>query len=245
MTDITNTQISDLEIIISFIFPVFNEETRIYNLPSIVDYFRNSFRVKFEIIVVCNGCTDSTFSIAEVMTNSMPELHVIETSTKGRGHALRLGFQKCSGCYVAVCAIDRAWDESFYIHAFELILKDELDIVYGQKTHFKSRVKRPLKRRLISFLAILYNYFLFGNFFGDVNCIKMFKKTSCDFINYLGDYNYFAEAEFFIRAYKCRCRYFSLPVNVVDSNVGSKVKLTSIFAYLTDSIHFRFVSKRR
>jgi glycosyltransferase involved in cell wall biosynthesis len=238
-----NIQISEEETIISFVFPVFNEEIRIYNLPSIVDYFRGVFPIKFEILIVCNGCTDSTFSIAKVMTQSIPELRVIETSARGRGHALRIGFQECLGYYAAVCAIDRAWDESFYIQAFELIIDSQLDIVYGQKTHPRSRVSRPFSRRLISCFAILYNYIMFGSLAGDMNCIKLFKKSSCDFLDSLGNYNYFAEAEFFLRASRSHCRCGFLPVNVVDSNLGSKVKLTSILAYLFDSVHFRFILK--
>jgi len=73
----------------------------------------------------------------------------------------------------------------------------------------------------------------------DVNCIKIFKKSSCHFINELGNYNYFAEAEFFLRGLDCGLLQHSLPVKIIDHNRGSKVNVISLIQYLIESIHFK------
>jgi len=103
-----------MPISISFVFPVFNEELRIFNLPQVTTFFRNNISCEFEILVICNGCTDQTYLEALRYAGEFSEIRCINTPFRGRGHALKLGFMESIGEIIGVCAIDRAWDESFY-----------------------------------------------------------------------------------------------------------------------------------
>ena len=229
-----------VDIFYSLIFPIHNEEARIHNICAIIDFFKANLLENFEIILVSNGSTDATNTLANELALKFPQVKLIETSKVGRGNALRLGFLAARGKLVGVCAIDRAWDEHFFLEAAEIFRTSNIDIVYGPKTHPHSKISRPFIRRVISYFSKLYIAFLFNMPLEDTQCIKLFKKESCSFIENLGDYNYFAEVEFYLYAKSAHLKAVSIPVLVCDSNLHSKVRLISLWQFLLEAMHFRF-----
>jgi glycosyltransferase involved in cell wall biosynthesis len=225
---------------VSLIFPVYNEQDRLNNLPFIIEYFRACFFSDFELIVVCNACTDQTFNRATAFATRFPEIRVLDTPVPGRGNALKLGFLHSSGELIAVCAIDRAWDESFYLTAREILNSGNYDVVFGPKSHPDSKVVRPIYRTLPSYLLKIYLMLMFQMPNVDTNCIKMFRRRSCRFLDDLSNFNYFAETEFYLLALKNKLRAISVPVSVNDSNHGSKVRLSSFFQFVSESIRYKF-----
>ncbi|MEI7681289.1 MAG: glycosyltransferase, partial [Betaproteobacteria bacterium] len=219
------------EIAVTFIFPVFNEERRIKNLPAIIKYFRENIKFAFEILVVCNGCTDSTYNLGLILSKQFSELRILQTPIRGRGNALKLGFQNSFGNIIAVCAIDRAWHEHFYVNALQLMGSGKYDVILGPKSHPESIVQRPIIRLVMSFFVKYYIGLLFGHKVGDVNCVKVFNKKKCAFFADLGDYNYFSETEFFLRARDAELRFHMIPVIVSDNNIFSKVKFRSLVQF--------------
>lgn len=229
---------------LSLVFPLFNEEKRISSLPTIVEYFRDNLKCDFELILVCNGCTDRTVAMASIYSSQYPEVRVVTTPIAGRGNALKLGFLESFGSLIAVCAIDRSWDESFYLEAKNLLDADNLDVIYGPKSHPSSTVIRPFYRTLPSWLIRIYISIVFQIMPVDTNCIKIFKRDKCRFLGRLGNFNYFAETEFYLRGRRENLRTFSIPVVVNDSGAGSKVRLSSLLQFVSESIRFKFSSEK-
>ena len=225
---------------ISLVFPLFNEESRMKNIPCIMECFRKLFECDFEIILVCNGCVDQTLSIAIEYSTKYEEISIIETPVAGRGNALKLGFLQSTSDLIAVCSIDRSWDESFYSVAKNLLETGNYDVIYGPKSHPSSTVVRPFYRTLPSYLIKNYISVLFNIHPVDTNCIKMFRRSSCDFVGLLSEFNYFAETEFYLLALRENLKIFSIPVFVNDSGKGSKVHLSSLMQFVSESIRFKF-----
>ncbi|MBL4838886.1 MAG: glycosyltransferase family 2 protein [Kordiimonadaceae bacterium] len=74
--------------ICSIIIPAHNEDLVIgHTLDTVVSGAQNG---EFDIIVVCNGCSDKTSQIAETFT---PHVRVIETTTASKTNALNLGLK--------------------------------------------------------------------------------------------------------------------------------------------------------
>ena len=210
------------------------------NIPFIIDYFRSSFFSDFELIIVCNACTDQTYNLAIAFATKFPEILVLDTPVHGRGNALKLGFSRSSGDLVAVCAIDRAWDESFYLAARKILNSDNYDVVFGPKSHPDSKVVRPIYRTLPSYLLNIYLMLMFQLPNVDTDCIKIFKRKSCGFLHHISNFNYFTETEFYLLARKNKLRVISVPVNVYDSNNDSKVRISSFFQFVVESIRYKF-----
>ncbi len=227
----------------SFVYPIHNEAERLHNLAGIIDFFRTRLSEPFEVLLVNNGSTDGTSALARGLVLSYPEVRLIEIERVGRGNALRDGFLAARGDLVGVSAIDRAWDERFFVEAAGLLGPGGVDVVYGPKTHPGSDVHRPLLRGLVSTLSRAFLSLLFAVPLQDTQCIKLFVKRRCPFIQELGPYNYFAETEFFLRARRHGLKATAIPVSVRDTNRGSKVRPSSLGRFLFEAAHFRFSNK--
>ena len=224
----------------SIILPVYNEERAVReHLGQIHLKLRQMLGQKpFEIIMADNGSPDNTRSAVAALAATHKNIVYDYTPCRGRGGALARGFHLARGEYVAVLSIDRAWNEEFLIHAMGY-LERGTDIVYGPKSHPNSMVHRPFTRKVGSLVTRLIMTALLRKSLPETQCIKVFRAKSIPFLKDLGNYNYFAEADFALRAYlhKKSCAY--LPVEVRDFRKSSKVKLSSLFEFVGEARHFR------
>jgi glycosyltransferase involved in cell wall biosynthesis len=156
----------------SIILPARNEEQLIKEVLIDIHKHLKKKKYQFEIIVVINGCTDSTQNIIEKLQKTKKEIKIVE-SKPGYGFALKKGIKVAKGDYIVVFNVD------FY----DLKLIDLIDIdlygrdfVLGSKRAHWSEDKRSFSRRLVSFL--FNNYLaLVHNFKGsDTHGIKVIKK---------------------------------------------------------------------
>lgn len=85
---------------LSIIIPAYNEEKRIKKTLDDISNFLYTNKIKFEIIIVANNCTDNTVLLLQSIRNSsIPELTIIDIPMEGiRGNMKGL-------CY-------RGWNES-------------------------------------------------------------------------------------------------------------------------------------
>jgi O-antigen/teichoic acid export membrane protein len=101
-----------------------------------------------EIIVVSDGSTDETVSVAQEYAPAVRVLHY--PNRNGKGHALRVGLTEARGAYVAF--VDSDGDiHADAIRPFLALMKlYEPDVVLGSKRHPLSQVSYPALRRFLS-----------------------------------------------------------------------------------------------
>ena len=221
---------------VCFIIPIYNEKKRLYNLKDWIKWFvRNTHNC--ELVLSLNGCNDGSGKL--IKNFKYKNLVVLNTKKRGRGYAIIHALKKTKKKYSCICSIDNAWDKKFYIEAYKKINKQkDIFCIYGPKDHKKSKQKRILIRRIISFFSNLFlKVFFLGKIKQDTQCIKLFKNNK-KFNNKLKNYNYFFDTHFFLINKNLNLKYLNIPVNVNDDNKHSKVKMISMFEFVTDAIRY-------
>ncbi len=160
---------------LSVIIPCYNEENTI---RSIVDAVLNSSYKNKEIIIVDDYSTDGTRDILEREIKPLVNKIIYHEQNKGKGAALRTGFDEATGDVVMVQDADLEYDPNEYSKLIEPIMQGKADVVYG------SRFIGSEPHRVVYFWHMIGNKFLttLSNMFTNINltdmetCYKMFKQ---------------------------------------------------------------------
>lgn len=132
----------------SIIIPAYSEEKRIKKvIMNYSNYFKNS-----EIIVVCNGCTDSTVEIVNEVMKTSPNIKLREFKEKlGKGGAVIKGLKVAVGDVVGFIDADDSTSPESYTSLLDMISKGHNGAIGSRKIYgAKISVKQPLRRRISS-----------------------------------------------------------------------------------------------
>lgn len=164
---------------LSVVVPCYNEEKTlskcVQRLMNIADD-----HVALEIIIVDDCSTDQSISIATELEKCHREVTVLRhEKNTGKGAALRSGFAKVSGDFVAVQDADLEYDPMDLKRLLIPLINDNADVVIG------SRFLSTGAHRVLYFWHYMGNRFLtfLSNMFTDLNltdmetCYKVFRKN--------------------------------------------------------------------
>lgn len=134
---------------LSLIVPAFNAAAFIEaNLAVIVAALARLDR-PFEILVVCDGCTDGTPDAARQVLD--PRVRVLEyDENRGKGYAVCFGVARAGGRLVGWLDADLDIDPAVIVDAVQRFDTRSIDAVIGSKRHPSSRVSYPPARRFMS-----------------------------------------------------------------------------------------------
>lgn len=161
---------------LSIFFPFWNEEKNIENVVEKAKNVAEQVALRWEIIMVDDGSTDKTLSIAQKLAKKDKRLRVVTHSpNRGYGAALAAGFSAAAYKYVVFNDGDMQFDFSEVTKFIEKI--DKADIIIGYRK--KRRDKNLWKRLLLMYLLKVWDLLLFRFYFKDIDCaFKMFKKQA-------------------------------------------------------------------
>ncbi len=151
---------------LSVVIPVYNEEA---TLPEIIRRVRAVDFPK-EIIVVDDASTDGTRRILADLEANFDDLVVIlQPKNKGKGAALRAGFERATGDYVLVQDADLEYDPTDYGTLLNPLISGKADVVYG------SRFLTTQEHRVLYFWHSIGNRLLtlMSNMFTNLNLTDM------------------------------------------------------------------------
>ncbi len=93
-------------IFLSIIIPVHNEEMRLPAAVQSIHDFLSRQSYQAEVIVVENGSSDSTYTLAQDFARVFPWLRVLRETRRGKGLAVRSGMLAARGQYRFICDVD-------------------------------------------------------------------------------------------------------------------------------------------
>lgn len=160
---------------LSVVIPVYNEGG---TLREIVERVQ-AVSIDKEILIVDDGSTDGSADIAYEMSVRHSNVTVLShPRNRGKGRALRTGFERATGEFVIVQDADLEYDPADYPKLLEPLLQGNADAVYG------SRFLGSSERRVLYFRHYLGNRLLtfLSNLATDLNltdmesCYKAFRR---------------------------------------------------------------------
>jgi glycosyltransferase involved in cell wall biosynthesis len=158
---------------LSVVIPVFNEQATIREIYECI----KAVDIDKEIIFVDDGSTDGSREILQSLAGDST-LIVLHDCNRGKGAALRSGFQHARGDIVIIQDADLEYDPSQYHKLIRPILDGKADVVYG------SRFVTGDYRRVLFFWHMVGNNLLtlLSNLFTNINltdmetCYKVFRR---------------------------------------------------------------------
>ncbi|GEM_PF-365890 len=151
---------------LSVVIPAYNERATIAEIIRRVQ----AVDIPKEIIVVDDGSTDGTRELLTEMEKQHGNLRIfLQPKNRGKGAALRLGFQHSTGDYVLVQDADLEYDPADYSVLLKPLVEGKADVVYG------SRFLTTKEHRVLFFWHSVGNRFLtlISNMFTNLNLTDM------------------------------------------------------------------------
>ncbi len=216
--------------LISVIIPGYNEEAAVAGTVSSVDAVMRQIGRPFEILIVDDGSKDATPRILEWLVKSKkhPQLRFITYADgPSRRENLAKSFKLLKGDYVLLLDMDLSLDVS---HLKDMVywLDDGYDLVIMNRYHPRSRIRRNLKRYVISKIYNSIIRVLFRTGFRDNICgFKAFKRdaalglVSAAGIDGSGRRSVFWDTQLIIFAKRMHLKIKELPVRWTEGKKSS------------------------
>lgn len=179
---------------LTLVIPCYNEERVIdETLAEVTTYLNDHFSSgdrSYEVIVVDDGSSDSTVSIAKSWAERFPNITVLENGVnRGKGYSVRSGILKGKGMYICFTDADLSTPlEEIenglpYLEGLEGLEGGDYDIVIGSRSIEGSNVEvhQPWWRELMGKTFNLFVTALAVRGFKDTQCgFKIFKLEAAD-----------------------------------------------------------------
>src|SRR6266404_6382062 len=209
---------------ISIVIPCYNEKDTI---EEIVLAVRASPVHEKEIIVVDDGSSDGTVPILKEKIAVLADKIIFHECNRGKGAALRSGFQAASGDIVLVQDADLEYDPKEYPLLIEPIELGKADVVYG------SRFMGGRAHRVVYFWHMVGNRFLtlLSNMFTNLNltdvetCYKAFRReVLTSFV--IEEDRFGFEAEITAKLARTGCRIYEVGISYTGRTYAEGKKIT-------------------
>jgi len=188
MMEIHNNKLMDKKIELSVIIPAYNEAGRITEtLQQTWAYLANQPFFS-EIIVIDDGCTDTTIDVVQGLFYQIPNLRLIRhRQNQGKGQAVKTGVNAARGRWILFMDADLATPITELQKLWSC--KEKYDVLIGSRYLLSDSIKtpQPWYRQLFSFLGRLMIRTLLLPNIHDTQCgFKLFShKVAHDLFNRL------------------------------------------------------------
>ena len=229
---------------LSIIIPCFNEENTLERCVAKVRAIADS-SLSLEIIIVDDGSRDRSLQIARSLEKDHKDVVALQqTHNQGKGAALRAGFQRATGDYVAVQDADLEYDPQDLKKLVVPLVNDEADVVFGSRFHSSGT------HRVLYYWHSLGNRMLtlISNMFTDLNltdmetCYKVFRRDIIQSIT-IQENRFGFEPEIVAKVAQMRLRIFEMGVSYYGrtyeegKKIGMKDGFRALYCVFRYNLH--------
>lgn len=212
---------------LTLVVPCFNEERMLEKcIKRILEL--ESKNLKLEIIIVDDGSQDNSLEVAKALAAEHSQIVLISHDrNRGKGAALRTGFDKANGDFVIVQDADLEYNPAEIKKLLLPLINNEADVVLG------SRFLSGSPHRVLYFWHYLANRLLtlLSNMFSDLNltdmetCYKLFKKDVIKRIH-IEENRFGVEPELVAKMARMRLRIYEMGISYYGRTYaeGKKIK---------------------
>ena len=226
---------------LSVVIPVYNEIETLEEILRQVKAVDVGFEK--EIIFVDDYSADGTRELLKKIEKSGDESIRIfyHEFNRGKGAALRTGFQQVTGDITLIQDADLEYDPRDYPKLIQPILNGEADAVYGSRFSKGNQKALFLNYAANKFLTTLSNLFTRLNLTDMETCYKVIKTSILREIPLRSD-RFGFEPEITAKLAKRKCRVIEIPIvyRGRDYTAGKKISWKDGVAALVHIIRFRF-----
>ncbi|MEO1526133.1 MAG: glycosyltransferase family 2 protein [Planctomycetota bacterium] len=159
--------------VLSVVVPVFNESRTV---ASVVDRLRNT-GLPMQIILVDDGSQDGTSEAMSQFANDDDVTVVIHEKNRGKGAAIRSGFERASGDIVVIQDADHEYDPTDFRYLLQPLIAGEADVAYGTRYGHYDRQLSPWWHQSVNAFVTLLASIAIGIRLSDVEtCYKMMRR---------------------------------------------------------------------
>jgi len=224
---------------VSVIIPVYNEESTIEEILRRV----KAEEIATEILVIDDGSVDGTRDILAAMNEEEQLRVILHDRNRGKGAAVRTGFQNATGEVFLIQDADLEYDPRDYPSLIQPLEEGIADVVYGSR--FLGGPRRTamfwhmVANKLLTFMTnLMYNTILSDMETG----YKVLKREIVDgMVIHANSFDF--EPEFTAKILKKKARVYEVPIsfNPRDYDEGKKIGMRDAFQAVWTLIKYRFV----
>jgi dolichol-phosphate mannosyltransferase len=168
---------------LSVVIPAYNEEGSLQETLTTLYTALYAAEIDHEIVVVNDNSKDQTLEILQKLKTEIPTLvYFTNPGPNGFGYAIRYGLDRFTGECVGIMMSDLSDDPADLIAFYQLMVRDNLDCVFGSRFIKGGTISDYPKHKLfINRFANWLIKMLMGIKYNDfTNAFKMYKRHTID-----------------------------------------------------------------
>ncbi len=118
---------------LSIVVPMYNEQDNVSETHRKIHEAIDPLNIKWELIFVNDGSIDNTLSVVSEVAKKDPMLKIVSyLPNRGRGYALRQGFNAANGEFILSIDFDLSYDAAHLVRMYQYLKEHpEADVVLG------------------------------------------------------------------------------------------------------------------
>jgi len=215
--------------VLDVVVPVYNEERDLGpSVRRLRAFLDNAFPFPAVVTIADNASTDSTWGIAERLTQVLPHVKAVHLDQKGRGRALKQVWLASDADVVAYMDVDLSTDLKALLPLVSPLVTGHSDLAIGSRLARGANVARGPKRE---FISRCYNLILRTSLrasFSDAQCGFKAMRTDVgrELLPLVEDPNWFFDTELLVLAQRAGLRTHEVPVDWID-DPGTTVNIVT------------------